>query len=109
MITAVELGGGSEKMHLRRGQNRWPWGCADVIWSVSPNAASPGLHRKPPDAAIGRLLAPYRPGGRQGGSKRYDNATCTHFAGHFDGRSNVAVWYRAHRPMEKVRGFHKSH
>jgi hypothetical protein len=26
----------------------------------------------------------------------------------FDGRCDAAVLYRAHRPMEEVRGFHKS-
>jgi hypothetical protein len=31
-----------------------------------PNAACPGLYWKPLDAAIGQLLAPYCPGGRQG-------------------------------------------
>jgi hypothetical protein len=65
--------------------------------------------RKSLDAAIGQLLAPYCPGGRQGDSKQNDDATCTHFAGHFDGRGDVAVLYRAHCPMEEVCGFHKSH
>jgi len=33
-----------------------------------------------------------------------------HFAGHFDGRGgNAVVLYRAHHPMEEVRGFHKNH
>jgi hypothetical protein len=31
------------------------------------------------------------------------------FADHFDGRGDAAVQYRAHRLMEEVRGFHKSH
>jgi hypothetical protein len=31
------------------------------------------------------------------------------FAGHFDGRGGAPVLYRAHRPMEVVRGFPKSH
>jgi hypothetical protein len=38
-----------------------------------------------------------------------NDATYTHFAGHFGGHRNAAVLYRAHRPMEEVRGFHKSH
>jgi len=41
----------------------------EAIHAVSPNAACPGLLRKPLDAAIRRLLAPYCPGGRQGDSK----------------------------------------
>ena len=67
------------------------------------------LHGKPLDAAIGRLLAPYCPGGRQGDSQLNDYETCTHFAGRFDGHRDAAVLYRADRPMEEVRGFHKSH
>ncbi len=55
---------------LRRGPFRWPWRCADAIQSASPDAACPGLHQKPLNAAIGRLLAPYRPGGRQGNNQQ---------------------------------------
>jgi hypothetical protein len=58
--------------------------------------------------AIGRLLAPYRPGGRQGDNQHSDNAKYTHFDGHFDGDRDAAVVYRKHRPMEEVCGFHKS-
>ncbi len=93
MITAVEIGGGGERMYLRR----------------SPDAAWPGLHQKPLNAAIGRLLAPYRPGGRQGDNQHRDNAKYTHFDGHFDGDRDAAVVYRAHHPMEEVQGFHISH
>ena len=107
-ITAIKIGGGGKQMHLRCGPFWWPWRCAGAIRSASPNAAWPGLHRKPLDAAIGRLLAPYCPGGHQGDSKWNVNATCTHFAGHIDGRGNAAVWYHAHRPMEENHGFHKS-
>jgi len=55
------------------------------------------------------LLAPYHPGGRQGDSKRNEDAKCTHFAGHFDGRRDAAVLYRTRCPMEEVCGFYKSH
>jgi len=38
------------------------------------------------NAAIGRLLAPYCPGGRQGDNSHNDYAKwTTHFAGRFDG------------------------
>ena len=37
------------------------------------NAACPGLHWKPLDAAIGQLLAPYCPGGRQGTKQNNNN------------------------------------
>ena len=56
-----------------------------------------------------RLLALYCPGGRQGDNQHNDNATCTHFAGHFDGQRDAAVQYRAHHLMDEVRGFYKSH
>ena len=76
--------------------------------AASPNAACPGLHRKPLDAAIGRLLTPYRLGGRQGNSKQYKDVICTHFDGRFDGHRDAAVLYRMHRLMEEVQGFHIS-
>ena len=79
------------------------------IHAASPNAAGPGLLRKPLDAAIGRLLTPYHLGGRQGERKQNNDVTCTHFDGRFDGHRDAAVLYRVHRPMEEVRGFHKSH
>ena len=80
-----------------------------MIHAASPNAACPGLHWKPLDAAIGQLLAPYCLGGRQGNSKQNNNVLCTHFDGRFDGHRDAVVLYRAHRPMEVVQGFHKSH
>jgi len=76
---------------------------------ASPDAACPRLHWKPLDAAIGRLLAPYCFGGRQGTSKQNNDVLFTHFDGHFGGHRNAAVLYRAHRPMEEVQGFHISH
>jgi len=109
MITPSEKGGGDERMHLRRRPFRWPCGGVEAINPASPNEACPGLLWKPLDAAIGRLLAPYRPGGRQGDSKQYKDVICTHFDGRFDGHRDAVVLYRAHRPMEEVQGFHKSH
>ena len=44
-----------------------------MIHAASPNAACPGLLRKPLDAAIGQLLNPYCPGGRQGDNKQNIN------------------------------------
>jgi len=63
---------------------------------------------KPLDAAIGGLLALYCPVSCQGNNQLNNDATCTHFAGRFDGRGDAAVLYRVHCPMEEVRGFHKS-
>jgi hypothetical protein len=50
-----------------------------------------------------------RPGGCQGDSKQNKGANFVHFADHFDGHRGAPVLYHAHRPMEEVRGFHKSH
>jgi hypothetical protein len=36
------------------------------MWGASPNAVHPWLHAKPLDAAIGRVPAPYCPGGHHG-------------------------------------------
>jgi hypothetical protein len=72
MITPSKKGGGNEQMHLRRRPFRWPCRGVEAIHAASPNAACPGLLRKPLDAAIGQLLAPYRPGGCQGDSKQYN-------------------------------------
>ena len=74
-----------------------------------PNAACPGLYRKPLNAAIGQLLAPHCPRGHQGNSKQNNDAQCVHFADHFDGRGGATVLYRVHRSMEEVQGSHKSH
>ena len=74
-----------------------------------PDAACPGLHRKPLDATIEQLLAPHCPGSHQGDSKQNNNDKCTNFAGHFDGYGGMLVLYHAHRPMEEVHGFPRSH
>ena len=95
MITAIEIGGDGERMHLHR--------------RPLHAAAWLGLHRKPLDAAIGQILALYCPGGHQDDNQLNDDATCAHFVGRFDGHRDAAVLYRTHRPMEEVRGFHKSH
>jgi hypothetical protein len=92
---------------------RWWWTNVPpsraILMSALPDAAWPRLHRKSLDTAIWWLLAPYRPGGRQGDNQHNDKATCTPFAGRFDGHRDAAVLYRAHRSIEEVRGFHKSH
>ena len=94
-------------MNLRRGPFWWPIRRIGVVQSTSPDLAWPGLHRKPLDAAIGQLLAPYCPGGRQGNNQQNNNAKCTHFAVHFDSHHDVATQYCTHCLMEEVRGFHK--
>jgi len=78
-------------MCLHRRPFQWPCGGVEAVHVASPNAACPRLHKKPLDAAIGQLLAPYQPIGRQGGNQLNDDATCTHFVGHFDGHCDSAV------------------
>ena len=69
----------------------WPCRCIEAKHVARPNATCPGLHWKSLDAAIGRLLAPYRPGSHHGDNQQNDNSKCTHFAGYFDCHYNVAV------------------
>ena len=109
MIMPSEKGGGDKRMHLRCCSFRWLCGGIEAIHAALPNAACPGLHRKPLDAAIGQLLAPYRLGGCQGASKQNNNVLFAHYDGHVVGHRNVVVLYRTHRPMEEVQGFHISH
>jgi len=61
------------KMKANRWQFRLPWRCSGTTRGASPDKARPGLHWKPLDAAIERVPAPYRPGGRHGQRIRYYN------------------------------------
>ncbi len=61
------------EMHLRRGPLQRPCGCAGVIQMASPNAACPGLPRKPLDADIRQVLALYCPGSHQGNRQTNNN------------------------------------
>ncbi len=65
------------KMHLRGGPFWRPCRCAGAIQTASPDAACPGLLRKPLDAGIGWLLAPYCPSGRQGNRQTNNNQQMT--------------------------------
>ncbi len=65
------------KMHLHRGLFWRPCRCAGAIQTALPNAACPGLLRKPLDAGIGQLLALYRPSGRQGNRQTNNNQQMT--------------------------------
>ena len=67
-------------MYLRRWPFRQPWGCDGAIPCASSDGGGPGLSYKPLNAAIGQLLAQYRPDGHQGARKQNDNAICAHFA-----------------------------
>ena len=58
------------KMQANRRRFRWPWRCSGTTRGTSPDGAHRWLHAKPLDAAIGRVLAPYRPGGRHGHRRR---------------------------------------
>ncbi len=48
-----------------------PWRCSGTTRGALPNGAHPGLHSKPLDAAIGRVPAPYHPGGSHGQSTKH--------------------------------------
>jgi hypothetical protein len=76
---------------------------------ASSNAACPGLPWKPLDTAIGQLLIPDHPSGRQGNSKQKNGKKWTSFAGHFDGHGGAPVHYRMYRLMEEVQGFTRKH
>ncbi len=66
-----------KQMHLRCGPFRRPCGCAGAIQMASPDAACPGLVRKPLDAGIGQLHAPYCPSGCQGNRQTNNNQQMT--------------------------------
>ncbi len=90
----IEIGVGGEQMPLLCGPCWWSWWDVEAIHAASPDAACPGLHRKPLDAAIGWLFAPYCLGGRQN-SKTNNDVLCTHFDGYFGGHRDAAVLLRA--------------
>ncbi len=60
-------------MHLIHQPFWWPRRCTRAIQTRLPNAACPGLLRKPLDTAIGQQLAPYYPSGRQGNRQTNNN------------------------------------
>ncbi len=66
-----------EQMHLRCSPFQRPCRWAGAIQMALPNAACPGLLRKPLDAGIGQLLAPYRPSGHQGNRQTNNNQQMT--------------------------------
>ncbi len=83
-----------------------------ACWSNTDGITQCGMSRATPeatDAAIGQLIAPYHPGGREGNSKQNDDKKWTNIAGYFDGHDGAPVRYRAHHPMEEVQGFGRSH
>jgi hypothetical protein len=53
-IMPIEKGCGNKQMYLHRRPFRWPCGRVEAIHVALPDAAWPGLHPKPLDAAIGR-------------------------------------------------------
>ena len=88
------------------------WSCRgawkQITWHHPMQHVQVYLHRKPLDAAIGRLLTPYRPNCRHGDNQQNNHVKCTLFAGRFYGHHDATVLYRAHHLMEEVRGFHKN-
>ena len=102
-IMPSKIGSGGERMPLRCGPFQWPWWGVEVVHAALPDAACPKLHWNPLDTAIQQVLAPYRPGGCQGGNQLNDYETCIHFAGRFN--DHHMRRYRGHCPMEEVCGF----
>jgi hypothetical protein len=68
-----------------------------------------GSHWTPPSGDYSLHIAQAAARGCQSNYHHNNDATCTHFAGRFDGHCDAAVLYRVHCLMEEVRGFHKSH
>jgi hypothetical protein len=91
MSSVKEKVGSDKQMYFIRRPFRWPRLCVEAIQMALPNAACPGLPRKPLFAAIGQPLALYHPSGRQGNSKKNSKKKWTNFAGHFDGRGGALV------------------
>ena len=60
------LVGNNELATTTKAGLRLPCGCGGTTRAGSPNGAHPELHSKPLDAAIGRVLASHRRGGRHG-------------------------------------------
>ncbi len=63
-------------MHLVRRPFRWPWWCAGAIQTASPNAACPGLLRKPTGRchrATTHYVLPQRPPGQQANKQQWTN------------------------------------
>ena len=60
---------------------------------ASPNGAQPGLHLKPTDAAIGRVLALHCPGGRHG--RQFRSKNTKHY------QKSILRWLTYGRPKPK--------
>ncbi len=66
-----------KQMHLHRRPFWRPCGCTGAIQTGLPNTTCLGLLRKPLDASIGQLLAPYPPSSRQGNRQTNNNQQMT--------------------------------
>ncbi len=97
------------KMFLHCWPFWWPWRCAEAVQTALPDAAYPGLPRKPLDAAIGWLFALYCPSGRQSNSKQNDKEKMDQLCWPFWWPRQCVGQYRARCPMDEVQGFGRSH
>ena len=70
MVFSLRLWPTMKSMRQNIQANRWRFrllcGCGGTTRGRSPDGAHPGLHSKPLDAAIGRVLVSHRRGGRNG-------------------------------------------
>jgi hypothetical protein len=67
---------------------------------------SSGSHWTPP---WGDYLLHIAPVAARATGKQTTNNKCTYFSGRFDSHGDAPVRNRAHRPMEEVKGFARSH
>jgi hypothetical protein len=65
-----------------------------------------GSHWKP---LSGNYLLCIAPAAARVTANKITTKTCTHFAGHFDGRGGALVQYCAHHSMEEIQGFSRRH
>jgi hypothetical protein len=96
--------------------------CTPVVGPFNGNGGAPGQYRQhhpmrhvqgylgshwtPP---LGNYLLHIAPAAARETGKQPTTNNYTYFAGRFDGHGNVPVSNRAHRPMEEVQGFTRSH
>jgi hypothetical protein len=101
--------GSDEQMYLICRPFQWPWQCAGAIQTALPNAACPGLLRKPWTPPLGNYLLRIAPVAARTTGKQTTINKYSYKAGHFNGHGGAPVQYRAYHPMEEVQGFTRSH
>ncbi len=78
-------------------------------WSNTDRIAWCGMSRATLEVPLGNFLLRITPAAAKATANKATTKTYAYFAGHFNGHGNVLVRYRAHRPMEEVQSFTRSH